>query len=150
MAGFLWLDKLGYAASVGLNVVSRQTLFGGNYSMIGDDLMPNPDWWVSVIYKQLVSEKVLKLSPLNIDYIRFYAHCTPENAWINGASAITIFGINLDKIPIYISVKEIPVFRKNAKVFLYALTSDNLQSRYIIIIFRRNKLFYILFHLNCF
>ncbi|XP_017762991.1 PREDICTED: heparanase-like [Eufriesea mexicana] len=131
VAGFLWLDKLGYAASVGLNVVSRQTLFGGNYAMIGDDLMPNPDWWVSVIYKQLVSEKVLQLSPINIDYIRFYAHCTPENAWINGVSAITIFGINLNKIPIYISVKEIPVFHKNAKVFLYALTSDNLQSRTI-------------------
>lgn len=129
VAGFLWLDKLGYSASAGLNTVIRQSLFGGNYAMIGSDLIPNPDWWVSVIYKQFVSEKVLKLSSTSFDYLRLYAHCTPEKSWINKIVAITIYGINLYKYSINITIQGIPISHKNSKVFLYALTSNNLQSR---------------------
>ncbi|XP_026301238.1 heparanase isoform X2 [Apis mellifera] len=129
VAGFLWLDKLGYSASAGLNTVIRQSLFGGNYAMIGPDLIPNPDWWVSVIYKQFVSEKVLKLSSTSFDYLRLYAHCTPEKSWINKIVAITIYGINLYKYSINVTIQGIPISHKNSKVFLYALTSNNLQSR---------------------
>lgn len=139
MAGFLWLDKLGYSAIAGLNVVTRQSLFGGNYAMIGSDLMPNPDWWVSVIYKKFVSEKVLRLST-SLEYLRFYAHCTPKTAWIGKVSAITIYGSNLANFSVPVSIQGIPVFHRNAKAFLYVLTSDSLQSRYVIIIFYKNKL----------
>ncbi|CAL7938471.1 unnamed protein product [Xylocopa violacea] len=131
VAGFLWLDKLGYSASAGLNVVTRQSLFGGNYAMIGPDIIPNPDWWVSVIYKQFVSEKVLRITfENNLDYIRLYAHCTPEKALISGIPAITIYGVNVNKSPVQVIFQGIPTFQ-NAKVFSYALTSDNLQSRTI-------------------
>ncbi|XP_017889538.1 heparanase-like isoform X2 [Ceratina calcarata] len=132
VAGFLWLDKLGYSASAGINVVTRQSLFGGNYAMIGPDLLPNPDWWVSVIYKQLVSEKVLQLSSVDHEsYVRLYAHCTPESALISRVSAITIYGVNIEKFPVSINIKGIPIFEKSAKVFMYALTSNDLQSRTI-------------------
>ncbi|KAK1125195.1 hypothetical protein K0M31_006535 [Melipona bicolor] len=130
VAGFLWLDKLGYSAIAGLNVVTRQSLFGGNYAMIGPDLMPNPDWWVSVIYKKFVSEKVLRLST-SLEYLRFYAHCTPKKAWIGKVSAITVYGSNLANFSVPISIQGIPIFHRNAKAFLYVLTSDSLQSRTI-------------------
>ena len=101
VAGFLWLDKLGYSARNGVNVVVRQTLFGGHYAMVAPDLMPNPDWWVSVIYKQFVSEKVLELTPTDkLDRVRLYAHCTPERVLINNVSAVTIYGMNIDKVPV--------------------------------------------------
>nr|XP_034193899.1 heparanase-like [Osmia lignaria]XP_034193900.1 heparanase-like [Osmia lignaria] len=129
VAGFLWLDKLGYSANAGLNVVTRQSLFGGDYAMIGPDLQPNPDWWLSIVYKQFVSNKVLELATDNFDRVRLYAHCTPEKALISKAPAITIYGINIDEIPIRITIQGIPVLHKNAKAFLYALTSDKLQSR---------------------
>ncbi|XP_076678139.1 heparanase [Andrena cerasifolii] len=131
VAGFLWLDKLGYSASTGVNVVVRQTLFGGHYAMVAPDLMPNPDWWVSVIYKQFVSDKVLKLTPTDkLDSVRLYAHCTPERALINRVSAITIYGVNIDKVPARVTIDGIPaVLDRNAKIFLYALTADDLQSR---------------------
>ncbi|XP_043517824.1 heparanase-like [Frieseomelitta varia] len=130
VAGFLWLDKLGYSAIAGLNVVTRQSLFGGNYAMIGPDLIPNPDWWVSVIFKKFVSEKVLRLST-SLEYLRFYAHCTPKKAWIGKVSAITIYGSNLANFSVPISIQGIPIFHRNAKAFLYVLTSDSLQSRTI-------------------
>ncbi|XP_031842931.1 heparanase [Nomia melanderi] len=134
VAGFLWLDKLGYSASTGVNVVTRQSLFGGNYAMVGPDLKPNPDWWVSVVYKHFVSEKVLKLSSSknNNGGVRFYAHCTPKKALINRVSAITIYGININEVPIRLTIHGIlPILHKGAKLFVYALTSDNLQSRII-------------------
>ncbi|XP_076759438.1 heparanase [Xylocopa sonorina] len=131
VAGFLWLDKLGYSASAGLNVVTRQSLFGGNYAMIGPDIIPNPDWWVSVIYKRFVSEKVLSITVEDKpDYIRLYGHCTPEKARINKIPAITIYGVNISKFDVQLIFQGIPTFQ-NAKIFLYALTSDHLQSRTI-------------------
>jgi len=38
-----WLDKLGMAASLGINVVMRQTFYGGRYGLIDYDTSdPNP------------------------------------------------------------------------------------------------------------
>lgn len=130
VAGFLWLDKLGYSARSGLNVVTRQSFFGGNYAMVGPDLTPNPDWWVSVVYKEFVSERVLKLtSPSNVTRVRLYAHCTPKKALISRVPAITVYGLNIDKSAIRVAIQGIfPILHKNAKVFFYALTSDDLQS----------------------
>ncbi|XP_011298477.1 heparanase [Fopius arisanus] len=128
VAGFLWLDKLGYSASAGVNVVIRQTLFGGNYAMVGKDLVPNPDWWVSVLYKKLVSENVLHLeSANNSGTLRLYAHCTPETSLISGVPAVTIYGVNLDVHKARISIQGNWI-RKNAKVLLYILTGDFLKS----------------------
>ncbi|XP_033322197.2 heparanase [Megalopta genalis] len=133
VAGFLWLDKLGYSASTGVNAVTRQSLFGNNYAMIGPNLVPNPDWWVSVVYKHFVSERVLKLTPANVvslEGVRLYAHCTPKKALINRVPAITIYGININKVPSLIIIRGIvPILDKNAKIFVYALTSDYLQSK---------------------
>ncbi|XP_014487586.1 PREDICTED: heparanase-like isoform X2 [Dinoponera quadriceps] len=130
VAGFLWLDKLGYSASAGLNVVIRQTLFGGHYAMVSPDLTPNPDWWVSVVYKQLVSEKVLKLiTPNNYGYVRLYAHCTPQQVLINRMSAITIYGMNIDKVAAHVVIPTLTVQQsKIVKILFYSLTADYLQS----------------------
>ncbi|KAL6446435.1 hypothetical protein ACFW04_001186 [Cataglyphis niger] len=131
VAGFMWLDKLGYSASAGLNVVTRQSLFGGDYAMVSSNLTPNPDWWVSVFYKQFVSEKVLKLhiTSDNFGYVRLYAHCTPKEARIARVPAVTIYGMNIDKIAVHIKIPELFVHSgKIVKIFFYSLTADNLQS----------------------
>ncbi|XP_043266874.1 heparanase-like isoform X2 [Venturia canescens] len=130
VAGFLWLDKLGYSATTGVAVVVRQSLFGGNYAMVGPDITPNPDWWVSVLYKQLVSKKVLRLVTANDSpTVRLYAHCTPESALINRVPAITLYGMNIDAAPAKISIQRIQALqKKGATVFLYILTASHLQS----------------------
>lgn len=95
----LWIDKLGLSAKYNITTVIRQSLYGGNYSLISDKLEPLPDWWVSILYKKLVGNKVLHINCKCSRYQRIYAHCANKQ-YTNDSSAITIFAINLklDKI----------------------------------------------------
>ncbi|XP_012257600.2 heparanase-like [Athalia rosae] len=132
VAGFLWLDKLGYSARAGVNVVTRQSLFGGNYAMVSPNLTPNPDWWVSVFYKQFVSEKVLKFGEPSDGRVRFYLHCTPTTALLNRVPAVTSYGVNLNKEPVKFYNRILYGIPKiGVKTFLYILTADHLTSSYI-------------------
>ncbi|XP_027840652.2 heparanase-like isoform X3 [Aphis gossypii] len=131
VAGFLFLDKLGYSASEGLQVVIRQSFFNGHYAMVGPDLNPNAVWWVSVFYKEFVSNKVLKLATINnFGNVRLYAHCTPEKSLVSRVPAVTVFGMNLHNYSVNISIQG---YKSTPKItiFMYALTSDDLQSRTI-------------------
>lgn len=132
VAGFLWLDKLGYSAQTSTKIVIRQSFFGGNYAMIGPDLNPNPDWWISVAFKTFVSEKVLQFQSYTGN-VRLYAHCTPEKSLIDQVGAITIFGMNLNKretsILDFSPLKHL--LNDTAKIYIYSFTSDSLQSRYV-------------------
>lgn len=127
----MWLDKLGYSASSGVDVVTRQSFFGGNYALVSPALTPNPDWWVSVAYKKFVSDKVLKIeTPNNFGPLRLYAHCTPANALSDGIPAVTIYGVNLNKYPVRITIQmSYPELNKYDNLYLYTLTADELQSR---------------------
>ena len=58
VAGFLWIDKLGQAALNNYQIIIRQTFYHGCYALLGEDLLPNPDFWFSVMYKRIVSTKV--------------------------------------------------------------------------------------------
>ena len=68
VAGFLWLDKLGMAAYYNYQVIIRQTFYNGCYAIIGHDLYPNPDFWISALYKTLVSPKVCSTADYRGDF----------------------------------------------------------------------------------
>lgn len=107
-------------------MIIRQTLYGGNYAMISENLTPNPDWWISVVYKNFVSNKILEISTENnFGATRLYAHCTPKNIFPN---SVTIFGVNVKENSTRISIENISIFSKS-KISLYILTADNLLSR---------------------
>jgi len=79
-AGFLWMDKLGVAAQSSVSLVVRQALKGGYYSLLDENMKPNPDYWTSVLYRRLVGTKVLNSTGfLEMGRsVRAYAHCTHD------------------------------------------------------------------------
>lgn len=95
VAGFMWLDKLGLSATLGISVVVRQSFYHGSYSLIDEFLRPLPDWWLSYLYNQVVGSQVLKTNVNGSPHIRLYAHCTARHYAQPGS--ITVFGMNLDK-----------------------------------------------------
>lgn len=91
----LWLDKLGLSAKNNITTVIRQSFYGGNYSLVDNNLEPLPDWWVSVLYKRLVGNKVLHINCMCSRFQRMYAHCA-NRKYTNDTTAITVYAVNLE------------------------------------------------------
>lgn len=91
----LWIDKLGLSAKYNISTVIRQSFIGGYYSLVDENLKPLPDWWISVLYKKLVGNKVLQVQCNCSRFQRLYIHCT-NRKYTNDTSAITLYGVNLE------------------------------------------------------
>lgn len=135
VAGFMWLDKLGLGAKLGLDVVMRQVLVGaGTYHLVDDHLDPLPDYWLSLLYKRLVGPEVLKVEisrvggALRTKQIRVYLHCTNRNSSSYRRGAVTLFILNLSKTQI--SVRLPPLFSNStAEAFILQSGEEQLLSR---------------------
>ncbi|XP_062339919.1 heparanase [Osmerus eperlanus] len=126
VAGFMWLDKLGLGAKLGLDVVIRQVLIGsGTYHLVDDNLDPLPDYWLSVLYKRLVGPEVLSIEAFSIigqnKRVRVYLHCTNKNSTSYKSGAVTLIAMNLSKSPSRIAV---PAQASNSTAEAFILQSD--------------------------
>lgn len=91
VAGFLWLDKLGIAANVGIDVVLRESWAHSAYSVVGYDNLPNPDYFSALLWRQLIGTQVLSVDGGLEDgrECRTYAFCSRQHAggvvlvWLN-------------------------------------------------------------------
>ncbi|XP_040012608.1 heparanase isoform X2 [Xiphias gladius] len=124
VAGFMWLDKLGLGARLGLGVVMRQVLVGyGSYHLVDNNLDPLPDYWLSILYKRLVGPEVLKIAAFS-DFVqsrrvRLYLHCSNKQSYRSGA--VTLISLNLSKKPARISA---PALISSSTVEAFVLQSD--------------------------
>ncbi|KAM6984590.1 heparanase [Aplochiton taeniatus] len=126
VAGFMWLDKLGLGAKLGLDVVVRQVLIGsGTYHLVDDNLDPLPDYWLSVLYKLLVGPEVLSIEAVSVisqnKRLRVYLHCTNKKSTSYKKGAVTLIAMNLSKSPARLLLPKF-VFNSTAEAFV--LQSD--------------------------
>ena len=100
LQGFMFLDSLGVAAYLKHSIYFKQSLFGTRYSCLlnvsadQQTADPSSSYWISLIYRKLVSNKVLTVTG-NTDkdrYIRMYAHCL--NGSTNGSVVVYIMNLN--------------------------------------------------------
>lgn len=128
VAAFMWLDKLGMSAKNNVDVVVRQSFYGGKYALLdAETLDPNPDYWLTVLYKQLVGNKVLNItssSALSRD-VRFYAHCSADGF---PPGSVTVYGMNLLSKGINVTF---PQFEGRLKIYLLTAPKQNLKSRFV-------------------
>ncbi|KAL0965704.1 hypothetical protein UPYG_G00284650 [Umbra pygmaea] len=126
VAGFMWLDKLGLGAQLGLDVVIRQVLIGsGTYHLVDNNLDPLPDYWLSLLYKRLVGPEVLNIEAFSIlektKSVRVYLHCTNKKSPSYKSGAVTLFALNLKTSPASISV---PAAFSNSTAEAFLLQSE--------------------------
>ncbi|XP_062605314.1 heparanase-like [Saccostrea cucullata] len=127
VAAFMWLDKLGMAAKNSVDVVLRQSFYGGKYALLDATTTdPNPDYWLTVLYKQLVGNKVLNItsSPSSRD-VRFYAHCSSERFPLG---SVTLYGMNLLSDGVNVTF---PQLDGQLKIYLLTAPNQDLKSRFV-------------------
>ncbi|RUS88700.1 hypothetical protein EGW08_003515 [Elysia chlorotica] len=130
VAGFMWLDKLGLAAKFRVTHVFRQTFFGGSYSLMDDKFHPNPDYFLSVLYKRLVVGPVFDVISSG-PTLRLYAHCVRKGFYNYPDGALVIYYLNLEDSPVTFSSDS---YLNRASVDLFLLTpgdSSGLRSRFV-------------------
>ncbi|XP_071488071.1 heparanase-like [Diadema antillarum] len=104
VAGFLLLNNLGLAAKMNIGVFIYWNIFGNSYSLITMDERPAALYWVCLLHKRLVGQKVLSLA-LDVDadvkgasdrqrYVRVFAHCTSDASSYE-AGSLTIIAMNM-------------------------------------------------------
>ncbi|KAB0798971.1 hypothetical protein PPYR_06851 [Photinus pyralis] len=122
VATFIWLDKLGLAARQGIDLVIRQALFGGNYSLLDSDLNPLPDWWLSIIYKKLVGRRVAPCKIFAPAEVRLYCHCARKV--FQGTKSVVLFGLNVKD-----SAENVKIAEYAGDVWEYRLSAKYLTSK---------------------
>ncbi|KAL1132763.1 hypothetical protein AAG570_010715 [Ranatra chinensis] len=112
VSSLLWTDKLGLAAREGISLIIRQSLYRNHYALLDEHTLdPNPDYWISILYKKLVNNKVLNVTydqDISDQTLRVYAHCSTKGT-------IVIFGVNIGNLTYGLN------FRMNTTSKLYSL-----------------------------
>ncbi|XP_064454811.1 heparanase-like isoform X1 [Ornithodoros turicata] len=107
-SALLWLDTLGMAARLGVDIVIRQALLGSSNRLLTSDFRPLPGYWVSLLHKKLVGPRVLelKIDP-DDEGVRIYAHCLRDGALRPHKGSVLLFGLNVGNTTVELHPKNV-------------------------------------------
>ncbi|XP_051026607.1 heparanase [Acomys russatus] len=131
-AGFMWLDKLGLSAQMGIEVVMRQVFFGaGNYHLVDETFEPLPDYWLSLLFKKLVGPKVLMARAKGPEgsKLRVYLHCTNIYHPKYQEGDLTLYVLNLHNVTKHLKLPSQFFHKPVDKYLLRPLGPDGLLSK---------------------
>ncbi|KAH9498660.1 hypothetical protein Btru_007208 [Bulinus truncatus] len=127
VAGFSWMDKLSQASQLGITKIYRHTFFGSNYALISKNLAPNPDFYLSLMFKRYVEGPVFTVSSELPRHIRAYANCAREYP----PGALIVYLMNLSDRNEYINFTQF--HSSTLSVYSFTAHKGNLQSRKILL-----------------
>ena len=79
-------------------------------------MTPRPDYFASLLFKQLMGNQVLNTSVVHTTYVRSYAHCASA---MYPAGSVTLLLINLYQNETFV---ELPLSLQTLPMALYSLT----------------------------
>ncbi|XP_025080664.1 heparanase-like [Pomacea canaliculata] len=127
VAGFMWLDKLGLCALYGLQAVVRQTFYHGTYPLVADDYTPNPDYYLTLLFKQLVQGPVFKVTGAS-ENVRVYMQCANRESY--PAGSLVVYALNVQKKAAVLNLTQFA--EKSLDVFLLTPGDEQgLKSKYV-------------------
>ena len=87
----VWLaHRLGKAAARGLTFHARQSLIGFDYPLLDAALRPNPDYFLTVLFRQLVGTTALEVASTAAKDARVFAFCADEGP------GVVLLAVSLD------------------------------------------------------
>lgn len=117
VSSFWWADQLGRGALVGHKVMVRQSLIGGDYSLIDRlTLKPRPDYWLSLLWCKLMGQYVYKITSSD-RFLRVYCHGNLEN------DGKTVLIINMSKRYVNVELPDLGVSKARFELVSKKLTS---------------------------
>ncbi|XP_064603976.1 heparanase-like [Liolophura sinensis] len=87
IAGFMWLDKIGMAATHGVSLLARQSF----PSFYDENETPTPEYWLTLLFKRLMGRRVLEVTSTEGNhFFRMYAHCS-----LNHPGGVAFYFLNI-------------------------------------------------------
>lgn len=122
-----WGDTLGRVARRGQKVIVRQTLAGADYGLIDDrTLQPNPSYWVSWLWHQLMGTRVLAAADEQAGALHAYYQCARPGAPGYRRGAVSALFVNIaEQTSVTIDLKKASA----GDAVAYRLTAPNLRQR---------------------
>ncbi|XP_055861103.1 heparanase-like [Biomphalaria glabrata] len=128
VAGFSWMDKLGQSALAGITRIYRHTFFGSSYGVVdAKTLMPNPDYYLSLLFKRFVEGPVFTVNSRLPRSIRAYANCARDYA----TGSLVIYLMNLNDNVQYVNLTQFS--QKDVMAYMFTAHGGDLQSKRVML-----------------
>jgi len=127
IAGFLYMAKIGLTALNCHKVMIRQSFYGGHYGMLDAiTRKPLPDYWITYVYKKLVSDIYLHDYLTSNNRLKVHAYCHKTNK-----DDVTLLYINFRQDDIYFLLEEFEFY--NVEVYILKPEDNNILSKTVLL-----------------